>query len=128
MLSFKAKKIKVFLKRLCHDMFGTGFRYELQWIRTIEVVRESDCQSCNIMGSIPASSDTVDSEGGICSNFLSYIYLRSSVCLSSCHIPVVLSYSCHICGTLSYSLCFGDQTDQGDETEGFEREGLEMER
>jgi hypothetical protein len=29
---------------------------------------------------------------------LSYIYLGSSVCLSSCHIPVVLSYSCHICG------------------------------
>jgi hypothetical protein len=59
---------------------------------------------------------------------LSYIYLGSSVCLSSCHIPVVLSYSCHICGTLSYSLCFSNQTDQGDKTEGFEREGLEMER
>jgi hypothetical protein len=59
---------------------------------------------------------------------LSYIYLGSSVCLSSCHIPVVLSYSCHICGTLSYSLCFSNQTDQGNETEGFEREGLEMER
>ena len=29
-------------------------------------------------------------------NNLSYIYLGSSVCLSSCHIPVVLSYSCHI--------------------------------
>jgi hypothetical protein len=26
--------------------------------------------------------------------YLSYIYLGSSVCLSSCHIPVVLSYSC----------------------------------
>jgi hypothetical protein len=58
---------------------------------------------------------------------LSYIHLGSSVCLSSCHIPVVLS-SCHICGTLSYSLCFSNQTDQGDKTEGFEREGLEMER
>ena len=55
--------------------------------------------------------------------YLSYIYLGSSVCLSSCHIPVVLS-SCHICGTLSYSLCFSNQTDQGDETEGLEREGL----
>ena len=59
---------------------------------------------------------------------LSYIYLGSSVCLSSCHIPVVLSYSCHICGTLSYSLCFRNQTDQGDKTEGFEREGLEIKR
>ncbi len=56
-------------------------------------------------------------------SYLSYIYLGSSVCLSSCHIPVVLSYSCRSCGTLSYSLCFSNQTDQGDETEGFEREG-----
>ncbi len=52
-----------------------------------------------------------------------------------CHIPVVLSVilsSCHpvcrSCGTLSYSLCFSNQTDQGDKTEGLEREGLEMER
>jgi hypothetical protein len=50
---------------------------------------------------------------------LSYIHLGSSVC----H-PVVLSYSCHSCGTLSYSLCFSDQTDQGNETEGLEMEGL----
>jgi hypothetical protein len=59
--------------------------------------------------------------------YLSYIYLGSSVCLSSCHIPVILS-SCHICGTLSYSLCFSKQTDQGDKMEGFEREGLEIKR
>jgi hypothetical protein len=52
-----------------------------------------------------------------------------------CHIPVVLSVilsSCHpvcrSCGTLSYSLCFSNQIDQGGKTEGFEREGLEMER
>ena len=52
-----------------------------------------------------------------------------------CHIPVVLSVilsSCHpVCrsgGTLSYSLCFSNQIDQGGKTEGFEREGLEMER
>ena len=60
--------------------------------------------------------------------YLSYIYLGSSVChipvifLSSCHIPV-----CRCCGTLSYSLCFSHQTDQGDKTESFEREGLEKE-
>jgi hypothetical protein len=52
---------------------------------------------------------------------LSYIYLGSSVCLSSCHIPscrpVIFLSSCHICGTLSYSLCFSNQTDQGDKTE-----------
>ncbi len=53
-----------------------------------------------------------------------YIYLSRVLCLSySCHIPV-----CRSCGTLSYSLCFSKQTDQEDETEGFEREGLEMER
>ncbi len=51
-----------------------------------------------------------------------YIHLRSSVCHPVCH-PVILSYSCHSCGTLSYSLCFSNQTDQGDETEGLEREG-----
>jgi hypothetical protein len=59
--------------------------------------------------------------------YLSYIHLGSSVC----H-PVVLSYSCRpvcrSCGTLSYSLCFSNQTDQGDETEGCERERLEMDR
>jgi hypothetical protein len=52
------------------------------------------------------------------------IYSSRILCLSySCHIPV-----CRSCGTLSYSLCFSDQTDKGDETEGLEREGLEMER
>jgi hypothetical protein len=30
---------------------------------------------------------------------------------------------CHNCGTLSYSFSFGNQTDQGDEKEGLEREG-----
>jgi len=59
------------------------------------------------------------------------IYLARILCLSfilsSCH-PVVLSYFCRSCGTLSYSLCFRNQTDQGDETEGLGREGLERER
>ncbi len=63
--------------------------------------------------------------------YKSIIYLPRILCLSfvlsySCR-PVILS-SCHICGTLSYFLCFSNQTDQGNETEGFEREGLEMER
>jgi hypothetical protein len=52
---------------------------------------------------------------------LSYIHLGSSVC----H-PVIFLSSCHSCGTLSYSLCFSNQTDQGDETEGFEMEREEM--
>jgi hypothetical protein len=57
----------------------------------------------------------------------SIIYSSRILCLSyvlsySCR-PVILS-SCHICGTLSYSLCFSNQTDQGDKTEGLEREGL----
>jgi hypothetical protein len=49
-------------------------------------------------------------------NYLSYIYLGSSVC----HIPVIFrSYSCHIpvcrsCGTLIYSFSFNNQTDQGE--------------
>jgi hypothetical protein len=80
--------------------------------------------------------ETIDKYGGdgprVCRFIyfyhLSYIYLGSSVCLSSCHIPscrpVIFLSSCHICGTLSYSLRFGNQTDQGDETEGLEREGL----
>ena len=50
--------------------------------------------------------------------FLSYIYLGYFVCLSVCHN----------CGTLIYSFSFGNQTDQGDETEGLKREGLKMER
>jgi hypothetical protein len=35
---------------------------------------------------------------------------------------------CHNCGMLCYSFSFGNQTDQGDETEGLERDGLKMER
>jgi hypothetical protein len=58
---------------------------------------------------------------------LSYIYLGSSVCHPVCR-PVIFLSSCHSCGTLSYSLCFSNQADQGDETEGFEGEGLERER
>ena len=58
---------------------------------------------------------------------LSYIHLGSSVCHPVCH-PVIFLSSCHSCGTLSYSLCLRIQTDGVDETEGFEREGLEMER
>jgi hypothetical protein len=62
--------------------------------------------------------------------YLSYIYLGSSVCHPVCH-PVILS-SCHpvcrCCGTLGYSLCLSNQSDQGGKTEGFEWEGLEMER
>jgi hypothetical protein len=54
---------------------------------------------------------------------VSIIYSSSILCLSSCHIPVVFLSSCHSCGTLSYSLCLSNQTDQGDEREGFEREG-----
>ncbi len=57
-------------------------------------------------------------------NFFIIIYLPRILCLSfSCHIPV-----CRSCGTLSYSLCFSNQTDQEDEMEGLEREGLEGER
>jgi hypothetical protein len=58
---------------------------------------------------------------------INHIFTRV-LCLSySCHIPLFLS-SCQSCRTLNYSWCFSDQTDQGDETESFEREGLEMER
>jgi hypothetical protein len=64
-------------------------------------------------------------------NALSIIYLPRILCLSSCR-PVIFLSSCHpvcrSCGTLSYSLCFSNQTDQGDKTEGLKREGLEMER
>ena len=39
---------------------------------------------------------------------------------------IFLSYSCHIsvvvAETLSYSLCFSNQTDQGDQMEGLEGE------
>ncbi len=54
---------------------------------------------------------------------VSYIYPLSVILSFSCHIPV-----CHSCRTLCYSLCFSNQTDQGDETEGLEMEGIEMER
>ncbi len=57
---------------------------------------------------------------------LSYIYLGYFVCL--CVIECVCVCVCHNCGTLCYSFSFGNQTDQGDETEGLEREGLKMER
>ena len=43
---------------------------------------------------------------------LSYIYLGHFVCLCVCHN----------CGTLIYSFSFSNQTDQGAETEGLERE------
>jgi hypothetical protein len=70
--------------------------------------------SCHICGIIYLSRV-------LCLSFvLSYSFL------SSCH-PVILS-SCHICGTLSYSLCLRIQTNGVYETEGFEREGLQMER
>jgi hypothetical protein len=50
-----------------------------------------------------------------------YIYLEFHVCLCVC-----------VCVTISersgYSLCFSNQNDQEYETEGLEREGLEMER
>jgi hypothetical protein len=44
---------------------------------------------------------------------LKCIYLGYFVCVSVCHN----------CRTLSYSFSFSNQTDQGDETEGLEREG-----
>jgi hypothetical protein len=56
-----------------------------------------------------------------------FIYGPLSVFRPVIFLPVVLS-SCHICGALSYSLCFSHQTDQGDKTESFEREGLEIKR
>jgi hypothetical protein len=59
------------------------------------------------------------------------IYLPRVLCLSPCRLVIFLSSCrpvCHCCGTLSYSLSFSNQTDQGDETEGLEREGLEMGR
>ncbi len=50
---------------------------------------------------------------------LSYIYLGYFVCVCVCVCVCVT-----ICvGTLSYSFSFRNQTDQGDETEGLEREG-----
>jgi hypothetical protein len=83
---------------------------------------------CANGGSMLDCALQIRSAQSYCRNvFLSYIYLGSSVC----HIPVLfLSYSCRpvcsSCGTLSYSFSFSNQTDQGNETEGLEREGLEM--
>ncbi len=51
-------------------------------------------------------------------SYLSYIYLGYFVCVSVIHN----------CGTLCYSFSFSNQTDQGNETEGLKREGLEGER
>jgi hypothetical protein len=50
------------------------------------------------------------------------IYLGYFVCVCVCVCVTICV------GTLCYSLSFINQTDQGDETEGFKREGLEMER
>ncbi len=49
------------------------------------------------------------------------IYLSRVLCLCVCVCMCVCVTIC--CGTLSYSFSFGNQTDQGDETEGLEREG-----
>ncbi len=58
------------------------------------------------------------------------IYLSRVLCLSYSCRPVIFLSSCHpvcrSCGTRSYSLCFSNQINQGDETEGFEMEGLEI--
>jgi hypothetical protein len=52
-------------------------------------------------------------------NDLSYIYLGYFVCVCVCVCVCVT-----ICvGTLCYSFSFSNQTDQGDETVGLEREG-----
>jgi hypothetical protein len=61
--------------------------------------------------------------------YIFIIYLSRVLCLSSCRPVIFLSSCrpvCRCCGTLSYSLCFSHQTDQGDETGGLERDGLEM--
>ncbi len=51
-------------------------------------------------------------------NNLSYIYLGYFVC-----VCVSVCVCVTICvGTLCYSFSFSNQTDQGDETEGLERE------
>jgi hypothetical protein len=55
---------------------------------------------------------------------LSYICLGYFVCLC----VIVCVCVCHNCGRLCYSFSFSNQTDQGDETEGLEREGLKIER
>ncbi len=49
------------------------------------------------------------------------IYLPWVLCLSVCDSVCVCV--CLNCGTIWYSFSFSNQTDQGDETEGLEREG-----
>ena len=49
--------------------------------------------------------------------FLSYIYLGYFVCVCVCVCVTICV------GTLCYSFSFSNQTDQGNETEGLEREG-----
>ncbi len=71
-------------------------------------------------------SNPSKNQGGIqvFNTYKSDIYLGYFVCVCVCVCVCVT-----ICvGTLCYSFSFNNQTDQGDETEGLEREGLEMER
>ncbi len=51
----------------------------------------------------------------------SIIYLSRVLCLSVCDCVCVCVTIC--CGTLCYSVSFSNQIDQGDQTEGLEREG-----
>jgi hypothetical protein len=52
------------------------------------------------------------------------MYLCRVLYLSSCHSVILSSFN-H--GTQSFALCFNNQSDQGDETEGLKMEGLEGE-
>jgi hypothetical protein len=54
------------------------------------------------------------------------MFIPRVLCLSVCDSVCVCVTIC--VGTLCYSFSFGNQTDSGDETEGLEREGLEMKR
>ena len=56
----------------------------------------------------------------------SIIYLSRILCLSVCECVCVFVCVCVTvcCGTLCYSFSFNNQTDQRDETEGLEREGI----
>ena len=95
--------------------------FSLVWIKQWKVSSHPSSPSLISPSLIPPSSNPPSRLLGQF-DYLSYIYLGSSVChIPVCH-PVILS-SCHSCGTLSYSLCLSNQTDQGDEREGFEREG-----
>jgi hypothetical protein len=53
-------------------------------------------------------------------SFLSYIYLGYFVCVCVCVCVTIC------CRTVCYSFSFNNQTDQRDETEDLQREGLEM--